>query len=61
MFTYPDYKGQLYHHRYWTYEGDTEANRTEDFAYKALRPPRHGETPTHRRINDGSAWVQRVI
>ena len=32
-----------------------------DFAYKALQPPRHGEIPTHRRIDDGSTWVQRNL
>ena len=61
MLTYPDYPGQLWDMRHFWYEGESEPNIIEDWSFMTLRKPLPHETPTHRAINDGSAWVCRDL
>ena len=50
IFAYPDYTGLL----------NTDQSMSP-FVYMALRSPHSGEIPTHRRVSDGTPWVERNL
>ena len=51
IFAYPEYKGMLTSNQYMGC----------NYVYMALRHPRPGEIPTHRRVSDGTPWVERNL